>query len=573
MAFDGAFLHKTVAELKEAVDCHIDKIYQPSREELVFLLRKKGFVKRLLITVKSGAARLQFTESKYENPAAPPNFCMLLRKHLSSARLTDILQPGLERVAELVFTASNELGDSVTLRLVCELIGNRSNVILVKEDGKIADALRHTDVETAFSQSSQRIILPGAVYEYPPSQQKNDPFNCDLTSICREICLCDNFSRELLSRFDGLSPLICRELEHRALLSSAESDEAVSTALEAEILKLRDCLKPHTPSYLVASPDGDALDFSFMPILQYGASYKSTAFEDCSHLLDGFYSAKEVKARVKAAAHDIIRLVSNLHSRTEKKLALRLSELKQCENREHLRIYGELIKANLHAIPSGSRSAEVMNFYDPELKSIKIPLNPALSPAKNAEKYFKDYKKTYSAEQTLTALTALDREELVYFEAVLDSISRAESISEIAEIREELVDGGYLKSNQPQKRKKTAVPEFKEYFSQEGYRILVGKNNLQNDLITTKLASKNDLWFHVKGIPGSHVVVFSGGKDVSDDTLLLAARLAAENSKAAPKVKAPVDYTLIKNVKKPSGAKPGMVIYTTNKTLFVAPGE
>lgn len=560
MALDGGFLKKIVDELKLAIDCHIDKIYQPSHDELVFLLRKKGFVNRLLITVKNGSARIHFTENRYENPEVPPNFCMLLRKYLSTARLIDIIQPSLERVVELVFSAINELGDTVKLRLVCEFIGNQANAVLIRENGTIIDALRHSDVETA-----ERYILPGAIYKYPPSWQKVNPLETDINELAKEILNTQGeLWRNIINRLDGFSPLVCREIEHQV-----QKGRALTDVLE-EVLN---CLKTENFAVTVLKPDGSPFEFSYINIQQYGSDYKIKQFESYSELLDAFYSKRDTAAKIASAAHDIIRLVNNLKQRTEKKLALRLNELKQCENRETLRIYGELIKANLYNIQNGSEYAVVANYYDENMADIKIPLNPALTPAKNAEKYFKDYKKTYTAEQTLTALTEADREELIYFESVIDSISRSKTLIEISEIREELADAGYIRRQTVKNRKKQHEISFKEEFSKEGYRILIGKNNLQNDMLTTRLASKNDLWFHVKNIPGSHVVVFSCGAEVSDETVLKAALLAAKNSKASSSSQVPVDYTLIKNVKKPNGAKPGMVIYNTNKTVFVNPCE
>ena len=560
MAFDGGFLKKTVAELKEAIDCHIDKIYQPTRDELVFLLRKKGFVKRLLVTVKNGSARINFTENKYENPDVPPNFCMLLRKYLSSARLTDITQSGLERVTELVFSATNELGDTVKLSLVCELIGNQANVILLREDRTIIDALRHSDVETA-----QRYILPGAVYEYPKKLEKLDPFKIDIKAFSDELLKTEGeLWKNIINRLDGFSPLVCREIEHRVNCKEQLYD------VLCDVLSY---LTTKSKAVMIMKPDGTPLEFSYIDINQYGVEYKKREFNSFSELLDAFYTEKDTAARIASSAHDIIRLVNNLKSRTEKKLALRLNELKQCENRETFRIYGELLKANLYRIENGSKFAVVSNYYDENMADVKIPLNPALSPAKNAEKYFKDYKKTYTAEQTLTALTEQDRQELVYFDSVLDSISRSVTLAEISEIREELADAGYLRKAVAGKKKKQQNSALKEEISREGYRILIGKNNTQNDLITTRMAAKNDLWFHVKNIPGSHVVVFCEGGAVSEETVLKVARLAAQNSKAATSSQVPVDYTYIKNVKKPNGAKPGMVIYTTNKTVYVNPSK
>jgi len=562
MAFDGGFLYKIVGELKNAIDCHIDKIYQPSRDELVFLLRKKGFVKRLLITAKPGSSRIHFTENKYENPPIPPTFCQLLRKYISSARLTDIIQNGFERVVEIVFSSTNEMSDRVSYKLVCELIGNQSNIILVNESGRIVDSLKHSDVETA-----ARLILPGAIYEYPVSQGKLSPFCTDITD---KINLKDtDLSKELLSKIDGFSPLICREIESRftSIITYTENSYESFKKAFSEIL---DKLSGEAEPVMLINSDGSPFDFSYIDINQYGNKFQKKHFESLSELLDAFYTARDTDARIKNAAHDIIKLITNLKARTEKKLGLRILELKKCRDREKFRIYGELLKANLYSIKAGSDSAMVPNYYDENMALIKIPLNPALSPAKNAEKYFKEYKKSYAAEQALTELTELDRKEIIYFDTVLDSISRSVSLSEIAEIREELQNCGYIKKAAI-KRKNAPVPQFKEYTSTEGYRVLVGKNNTQNDYITTKLANKNDMWFHVKNIPGSHVVVFCGGEALSDETLIFAAELAALNSNAADSSNVPVDYTPVKNVKKPSGAKPGMVIYTTNKTLFVTP--
>lgn len=548
MAFDGAFLYKINQELQSAIDCHVDKIYQPSRDELVFLLRKKGFVKRLLITVKSGSARVQFTENKYENPSTPPMFCMLMRKYLSSARLLRITQPDLERVVTFTFSSTNEMGDVVEINLVCELIGNSANIILVDKDGKIIDSLRHSDIET-----SSRLILPGAIYQLPEKPKKLNPLKYDAKTILERA---NNSS--LLAHTDGFSPLICREIENY--------DD-----LEQGFSKVIDDLKNNIKPVLIYNAENQPFDFSYTEILQYGNSFKNKIFDSFSALLDEFYTTRENIARINQGAKDIIKLLTNLKNRTEKKLALRLIDLKKCENREQLRIFGELLKANLYTIKKGSSFAEVPNYYEEDMKTIRIPLNPALSPASNTNKYFKDYKKTYTAEQTLTELTIKDKQELVYFDSVLDSISRASSLSEITEIREELAEAGYIKQHQKKKSKKATPSAFKEYTSVEGYRILVGKNNKQNDYLTTTLANKNDLWFHAKSIAGSHVLVLCNGGNVSEETIYKAALLAAENSKGATSSNVAVDYTPVKYVKKPNGAKPGMVIYTTNKTVFVTP--
>ena len=557
MAFDGGFLHRTVAELNNAVDSHVDKIYQPSKDELVLLLRKKDFSKRLLICVRQGSARIQFTENKYENPASPPMFCMLIRKYLSAARLIRVTQPALERIAELTFSYTNEMGDISEIRLIAEFIGNKTNILLVGADGKIIDCLRKSDPETA-----ERLLLPGAEYEYPANREKLNPLTANIDKICTAVCAhSGDQAKALLDTVDGFSPLVCREAVYKAEITGS-----LNSALSNIILDVKSGGIP----IMLVKADGSPFDFSYTEISQYSDEFSKKSFESYSELLDAFYTARENTERLKHSASDIIKLVTNLHARTERKLAIRLHDLKKCENREILRIYGELLKANLYKLENGASFAEVENYYD-EMKPIRIPLNPALSPQKNAEKYFKDYKKSYTAEHTLVALTKKDEEELKYFDSVLDSITRCESLSEIAEIREELSLAGYIKQSGTRKKKASAVPQFKEYKSGEGYKILVGKNNRQNDYLTTALAAKNDLWFHAKNIPGSHVIVMCRGGEVSEETIMNAAALAAANSKAADSSQVPVDYTPVKFVKKPNGAKPGMVIYTTNKTVFVTP--
>lgn len=571
MPFDGAFAYKIGKELSLAVDCHIDKIYQPSRDELVFLLRKKGFVKRLLISAKSGGARVCFTEEKFENPAVPPMFCMLVRKHFSSAKLIAVKQKGLERIIELCFDATNEMGDRVNVSIVCELIGNRTNIILVGEGGRIIDAVRRSDIE-----ENARLIQPGALYEYPQNQGKLDIFETEIELLSDKILSQKEqpLSMAVLNCVDGLSPIVCREIAFMVTGSDELALNSNRQKLIDVLSGIRETLKTGGIPTLLLKGNGELFDFTFLPVNQYGSMMSSKEFSGYSELLDEFYSKREAAARLKVLSSDVLKLVNNLYVRAQKRLSLRLNDLKKCENREQLRIYGELLKANLHNLTQGATFAKVQNYYDENLELIKIPLNPALSPSNNAAKYFKDYKKTYTAEQTLLELTQKDREEISYLESVLDSLSRAETTEDLKQIRAELSDEGYLKQQKGQKTsKKEDATGFKEYKSIEGYRILVGKNNKQNDYLTTKLAAKNDLWFHTKNIAGSHVLVLSNGGEVSDQTIIFAARLAAKNSKAALSSGVAVDYTPVKYVKKPNGAKAGMVIYTTNKTVFVTPDE
>jgi len=557
MAFDGGFLHTVTTELQQAVDCHVDKIYQPARDVLVLSLRKKGFVKRLVLSAASGTARVHFTEQKYENPDTPPMFCMLARKIFSSAKLTSVQQKGLERVIEFTFDTANEMGDRIKPKIVCELIGNSSNIILVGEDGKIYDAVHRSDIE-----KSNRLIMSGATYRYPESQNKINILNADPQKTAEEIMSnnAKDLSQVLLQTLEGVSPLVCREIAH----------QSENRPLIALMQKLKDSILSGE-FVMLCKEDGAPADFCYMPITQYGSLYAIKRFASPSALLDAFYFERENAARIHKASSDISKLVSNLLTRARRRMAVREKELEQNRNRDDLRIKGELIKANLYAIEQGSATARVQNYYDESLSEMEIPLDPALSPAANAAKYFKDYKKSCGAVQSLGALIESDKEEIEYLESVSESLERSKTLADIAEIREELSLGGYIKfANKKQNRKKQQ-PQLTEYKSAEGYRILVGKNNMQNDYITCALASKGDMWFHTKNIHGSHVVVFCGGGPLSNETIIFAASLAAKNSKASSSSNVPVDYTPVKYVKKPVGAKAGMVIYTTNKTVFVNP--
>ncbi len=562
MAFDGGFLHTVTEELVQAIDCHVDKIYQPARDVLVLSLRKKGFVKRLVLSAASGTARVHFTEQKYENPETPPMFCMLARKIFSSARLTSVEQKGLERVIEFTFNTTNEMGDRIAPKIICELIGNSSNIILVGDDGKIYDAVHRSDIE-----KSDRLILSGATYRYPESQNKINILNADIKETANKILEYknDDLSKVLLQTLEGVSPLVCRELV---------SD--ITHASQEDIMRILQKLKDGILSgefVMLLKPDNTPADFCYMPIMQYGNLYTAKCFSTPSELLDAFYYERENAARIHKASSDITKLLSNLITRANRRMAVRQKELSDNRDREDLRINGELIKANLYAIASGSNVARVQNYYDENLSEIEIPLDPALSPQQNAAKYFKDYKRSCAAVQSLGTLIEKDIQEIEYLESVSESLARCKTLSDISEIREELSLSGYVKQTSKKQPRKKAQPQLTEYKSQEGFRIIVGKNNLQNDYITCSLAGKNDMWFHTKNIHGSHVVVLCGGEALSDETITFAARLAAKNSKAANSSNVAVDYTPIKYVKKPSGAKAGMVIYTTNKTVFVTPEE
>lgn len=568
MAFDGNFTGMIAKELELALESHIDKIYQPSGDEIILLLRKKGFAKRLLISVKSGMSRIHFTETRPENPEKPPMFCMLFRKFFSGAKLLSVSQSGFERLIELSFEASNEMGDRVTRRIIVELIGNSSNIVLVDEAGKIIDALRRSDILL-----KKRLIQPGAAYSYPEKQEKIDIRTEKTDKVIERITENEDLllSKAILTAIGGISPLVAGELIYRAGLNDAAVREITDLApLKEQLDSYRGYLEGNFIPFMLLC-DGVPKDYSYFEMTQFGEIYTFKTFETFSQLLDAFYGERAKKSEQSRITGEVTKFVGNLITRTEKRLNNRIKELEDCKNREELRIKGELIKANIALISPGDSSVSVQNYYDENLAVITIKLDPSLNPQNNAARYFKEYKKKTVAAGTLNELIALDRSEKEYLETVLDNLSRCETTADLREIKEELTVAGYIKQARAGAKKKSPSSDYNEYKSKEGFRIIVGKNNIQNDYITTKLASKNDVWFHTKNIHGAHVIVFSSGEELSEETILFAAKLAAKNSKAAGSSNVPVDYTKVKYVKKPSGAKPGMVIYTDNKTVFVTP--
>ena len=569
MPFDGNFTAKVSNELSAAIDARIDKIYQPSGDEIILTLRKKDFAKRLIISVGSGVARVHFTETRPENPEKPPMFCMLFRKLFSGAKLLKVMQSGFERLIEFVFETTNEMGDKVSRKIIVELIGNLSNIVLVDEKGKIIDALRRSDIL-----SQKRLIQPGAIYNYPPSQTKID-IKTEETDLVIERIINDysdlSLSKALLSTLGGISPLVVRELIFRTGLSDDTVKDIKDFTLIKQQLKFYKTALTGASIPFMLLKDSIPVDFSYIKIGQYGDLYKTKTFATYSELLDAFYFEKAKGIEQGRITGEVNKLVTTLISRANKRLQNRITELENSQNREDLRIKGELIKANISKIKPGSDFVTVKNFYDENLSDLTIKLDKSLNPQNNAAKYFKEYKKRTVAAATLKDLIKLDKDEIEYLETVMDNLSRCRTTGDLREIKEELKLSGYIKNKKNEKPNRKNTSNFDEYKSIEGFRIVVGKNNLQNDLLTVKMASKNDYWFHTKNIHGAHVVVFCGGEEISRETVIFAAKLAAKNSKAANSSNVPVDYTRIKNVKKPSGAKPGMVIYKENQTVYVTP--
>ena len=574
MALDGAFLRHLKKEITDrALGARVDKIYQPNKEELVFLLRTRQEAFKLLLSARANSPRIHFTQYAPENPKVPPMLCMLLRKRLSGAKLVEVRQPGLERLLYLDFDAANELGDKVRLSLVIEIMGKYSNIILVDGQGKIVDALKRVDEEM----SSQRLVQPGLAYELPPAQNKPCMLECQPEEIVEAIVhqpKNQSLNKGILNALQGLSPVVCREIEHQVgrgqeLFTrdlTQEQRERLRFFLERLFTTVRDTAGE---PYMVTKIKGKPMEFSFLNIVQYGTLASVSRWEDFSSLLDEFYEERDRQDRMRVKAQDLLRLLANASERLSRKINLQRGELARSEDREHLRVCGDLINANLYRIERGSAFADLENFYD-ENRLMRVKLDPALNATQNAQKYYKEHRKAKTAQQVLGEQIAQAEQELLYVDSVFDCLSRAQSESELNEIRQELREEGYLKAVRD-KRKPPAPLAPLEFVSSEGFRILVGRNNRQNDKLTLKQANNNDIWLHTKNIPGSHTIIVTGGRQPGDATLKEAAMLAAYHSRAKDSSQVPVDYTQVRYVSKPQGAKPGMVIYVHYQTLFVTP--
>ena len=557
MAFDGIMMTMVRRELTEALSgAKVNQIYQPARDELVFSFRSLDGIKRLLIRL-SDSPRVHLSSCPIENPPVPPMMCMLLRKRLGGARLSGITQPKNERVLCLCFEALSEIGDREELKLYIEIMGRYSNAVLVDGQDRVIDSVRRIE----FSGGEERVLLPKLPYELPPMQDKlciEEHFPED---ICRRIEELGSDDRAVLSAVQGISPIIARELCWRAQTMGMLSQIA---ALKQAVEQGRG-----EPT-LVYRADGSPMDFSFMDIRQYGGSLRTRRFDSFGELLDAFFSDRDRIARMRAKSADLNRLLSNAVDRLSRKINLQKADLKKCADREQLRVKGDLLQANLYRIPRGASSVTVENFYDENNAPITIPLNPAISPAMNAQRFYKEYNKAKTRETMLTEQIRMATEELAYLESVRDMLSRCESEAELSAIREELREQGYIKSPRGSKRRDKPLPPL-EYTSSDGFRILVGRNNVQNDTLTLRTAAKSDVWLHTKNIPGSHVIIVTGGREASETAVMEAAAIAAAHSKARDSAQVPVDYTLVKNVSKPSGAKPGKVIYVNYRTVYVNP--
>lgn len=566
MPLDAMCMTGVVSELRETLTGgKVDKIYQPARDEVIFHMRTGAGNVKLLLSANPAHPRAQLTEIPRENPDNPPMFCMLLRKYLTGARLLELSQPPLERLAEFRFETLNELGDRVERRLILECIGRKSNLILLDAEGRITDCMRRLDTDL----SAKRPLMPGLFYACPEPIVKQNPLTLSeeaLREALRSIPEGTPIDKWLLDTFTGISPLIAREMAFRT-----GEDTGI---LEEQFMRLiADVKENHfTPVSLIR--EGVAADFSFLPILQYGPGTQLRRYDTFSQLLDDFYAAREAQERVKQKGQDFIKQVKNARDRVQRRVANQEKELEATRDRERLRQFGDIVTSNLYAMHRGMTVLRAVNFYDPDGGEAEIPLDPLLTPQQNAARYYKDYNKAKTAEQVLTVQIEKGKAELDYLGSVLENITLAEGDRDLQEIRQELSDTGYLKRQKTAaKREKRVVSKPMEFRSAAGLRISVGKNNAQNDRLTTKEARKGDIWFHTQKIHGSHVILHTDGLPADEASLREAAMLAAWFSQGREGGNVPVDYTPVKFVKKPAGAKPGMVVYYTYETMYVTPDE
>lgn len=563
MAFDARYLSCVLEELeKKCASARVEKIYQPSRDTLIFLLRCQQGREKLLIAANPTAPRLHLTAASPENPPEPPMFCMFLRKHLLGARLASVSQIPMERAAFFTFDCTDEMGYPIRKTLAVELMGRTCNVYLLGPDGRILDCLRRVGLD-----ETSRPALPGLHYQKPSKVEKQDPLTleeADFEEILRSPGA-DLLSDRLMDTLGGLSPLACREA---ALYALGAADARVSAGADTAGAKLLEFFRLPPAPYFWADPTGTPKQFAFCPIREYGDCQKAESF---SGLLDRFYTLRDRKDAMRQKGQALRKTVTNHAQRLRRKIALQEKELTATYDRERLRQLGDILTANIHRIKKGETRILCQDFYDEDMKEIEIPLSPILSPQQNAAKFYKDYTRMKNAEKELTHQLSLGREELNYLESVLEELNRAQQDAELEEIRQELYSGGYVRLDSARKRMKAGKLPPQRFESTDGFPIYVGRNNRQNDELTFKLARKDDIWCHASKVHGSHVIISCGGQVPPDNTVTQAAQLAAYYSESTGGQNIPVDVTTVKQVKKVPSGKPGMVIYHSYRTAIVNP--
>lgn len=547
MALDGIFLYHLKNEIAQfAIDSRVDKIHQPSKDEIIINLRSRQGSKKLLLSCNADAARIHFTEFPPENPAKPPMFCLLLRKRLAGAWVTDIEQDNLERILKINFSGTDELGDKTNYSLIIEIMGKYSNIIFVGKDGKIIDSMKRVDE----NKSHIREVLPGVTYVAPPKQDKLNIFTDDIEKIREKIAQSrKGMYKAVMEAIKGVSPIICREFEYGLTL-----DEFKKQA--------------QNPTPTVVFTDAPK-DFAFIDIKQYDNLATINHYDTFSQLLDYFYYERVRLMRIKARSADLFKTVTTLQERAVRKAINRTQELEDCKDKETYKLFGDLIAANMYRLEKGVPYYDLENYYDNN-KIVRIPADIMLTPSQNSQKYYKEYRKKQVAESKLNEFINEANDEANYFESVIDSLSRAETDGEITAIKAGLASQGYIKKGNDKKKEQKSLKPM-HFKTRDGFDVYVGRNNIMNDKLTMKTAKNYDTWFHVQSAAGSHVICETSGNQISDGAIHDCAVIAAYFSKARESSNVAVDYTLVKNVRKPNGAKPGFVVYDPYKTEFVTP--
>ena len=569
MAFDAGMLSFVLSEINQKLtNGKVEKIYQPAKDELIFLIRNFGKTERLLINAGSRCPRINITTTKTENPVKAPMLCMLLRKHLQGALFKGAEQLGFERAARLSFDAFDDMGFRCEKHIIVEMMGKYSNVILTDGDGKIISLLRQVD----FSQSLKRQLLPGMIYEAPPKQDKHDPICMDADTFNRLAAACDGdrlCERFIMSTFFGISPLVAREIATVSGGSPSATVEDCSVSLTNDFFSvIRNIINSDGVPVILYDKNGLPKEYSFMPITQYGDEYSVKVCASFGDMLDLFFETKSRDEKLSQKASDILKIITAARTRLIKKQYIQSNELSSCDEGETYRLYGDLITANIYRLKRGMDGCVLDNYMDGT--QVEIPLDTRLTPAQNAQRYYKKYAKSKSAREHLTRQIELSREELKYIESVGDALSRAETEKDLNEIRSELYHSGYASKMKQYTEKKQAKPSYLTFKTTNGYTVLCGKNNTANDWLTFKHAEKGDWWFHAKNMPGSHVIMECAGlPEPPSEDFTEACMIAAVHSKAGEGAFAEVDYTYVKHVKKPPSAKPGFVIYHTNWSASV----
>lgn len=584
MPLDAVCLRAVVHELDQKLKGgRIEKIYQPERDEIVLAIRGIEGARRLLISTASGAARMHFIDIARENPSAPPMFCMLLRKHIQGSKIASITQPDMERVAVIELDANDEMGVPTKKYLICEFLGGFANLVVKDAEGRIIDAQRRIEGDL----TGKRQILPGLFYHMPPQQEgKQDLLSVSESEIMDVLSATQEnrpLDKWILSHFAGLSPLLCRELAYRATGDTEKLIRAMTGAeqktLVQEFMSLIKAIKEYDfqPCMLTNQQTKRVFDFAALPIRQYGDILHTEILPSFSSLLAAFYEEKGKAERMRRRSHDMNKTVVTARDRLARKLAAQEQELLQTKNRDRYKRMGDLITANIYQLQKGERMVRVVDYYAEDCPEVEVQLDVQLTPQQNAQRYYKKYNKAKTAEEVLQKQIHSGRLELEYLESVLESIRHAEDEQAIVEIREELLQTGYLSKKQQRGRKakknnSTGSMPY-HYRTSDGFDVFAGKNNLQNDQLTLKTAYKSDLWFHTQKIHGSHVILVIDGREPTDIAMTEAACIAAYHSKGRHSAMVPVDYTEVRNIKKPSGAKPGMVIYHVYRTAYVTPKQ